>query len=100
MSDTQKPLTEVFHDWIAATVDPEGFPVPHGLYRDPKGDVMAGFHFTQGAAPRPFIIEYQYEPRIAKPIDWDNLFWTSALLSEMTQTLCSRLGLQPGQGLA
>lgn len=146
MIDPQKPLTEVFHDWIVATVDPEGFPVPHGLYVDQQGDltvvalamdpdatysvmlrfwgapakemifaldryalpgqgtelgdVLAGFHFTQGAAPRPFIIEYQYEPRIVKAIDWDNVFWNSALLSEMTQVLRSRLGLKEGQGLA
>jgi hypothetical protein len=143
MTEGQKPLTEMFHEWVAATIDPEGFPIPHGLCLNAQGelavvalalepdlaysvmlklwgepatemifaldrytlpdqhtefaDVLAGFHFTRGAPPRPFIIEYQYEPRIVKPIDWTNLFWTGALYSEINQVLRARLGLAPGQ---
>ena len=58
------------------------------------GDLVAGFYCpSQSAAPRPFILEYQHEPRIVKPIEWDNLFWNAALHSEIIAALRGRLGL-------
>ncbi|CAN5371224.1 hypothetical protein BH10PSE14_BH10PSE14_04680 [soil metagenome] len=47
------------------------------------GDLMAGYYFVRGERPRPFIIEYQHEPRIVYPIAWDNAFWNSALAREL-----------------
>lgn len=134
-----KPLTETYHDWIAATVDESGFDIPHGLSLDRTGgmtvlalavppeqayltmfaqwrrnavemifaldrftkpnqgttlgDVLAGFHFTRGESPRPFIVEYQHDPRIVKPIVWDNPFWNAALLGEITTVLRKHLGI-------
>lgn len=140
-SDTEpkQALTEVFHDYVASTIDPEGFPTPHALVRDQTGaltvvvlavdlpeayavmlklwdqgaaemifaldryalpgqgttlgDLLAGFHFTRHAAPRPFIIEYRYDPRVVLPIDWDNPFWTAGLYGEINQVLRQRLGI-------
>ncbi|MEG3167521.1 hypothetical protein U1737_04855 [Sphingomonas sp. LB3N6] len=57
------------------------------------GDVMAGFHFTRDAAPRPFIVEYQHSPRIVKPIEWNNLFWNGALYRELNANLRKLLGV-------
>lgn len=138
--DLQKPLTEIYHDWISSTVDEKGFEIPHGLIidqagnmtvialavppehayqvmiaqwekRDPieaifaldrfakpdqgttLGDLMAGFHLTRDAAPRPFIVEYQHEPRIVKPIEWNNLHWNAALLRELNASLRLHLGI-------
>ncbi|MEJ8630630.1 hypothetical protein P0F65_13680 [Sphingomonas sp. I4] len=137
------PLTTVFHEYVAATMDEDGFAIPHALVLDASGgmtiaalnlepgqayafmlklwadgatemifaldryalpgqhttlgDLLAGFHFTRAAAPRPFIIEYQYEPRIVQPINWENPFWTSALDSEFSQILASRLGIDLGR---
>lgn len=145
MSDAQaeKALPDIFYEWVASTVDPEGFPIPHALVRDPKGalavmalavgpteayavmlklwdqgaaemifaldryalpgqgttlgDLLAGFHFTRDGAPRPFIVEYQYAPRVVKPIDWDNLYWTAGLYDEFNQVLRQRLAITPEQ---
>ncbi|GAA3254781.1 hypothetical protein [Sphingomonas yabuuchiae] len=140
-TQAEKALTEVFHEWVASTVDPEGFPVPHALVRNREGtltvvalavppteayavmlklwhqgaeemifaldrfalpgqgttlgDLLAGFHFTRHAAPRPFIIEYQHAPRIVRPIDWDNVHWTAGLYGEFNQVLRQRLGIAP-----
>jgi hypothetical protein len=138
--DAEKPLTEVYHDWLVATVDENGFEIPHGLIRladgtmtvvalavppaeaykvmisqfDPTqavemifaldrftkpgqginlGDVMAGFHVTRGAGPRPFIVEYQFAPRIVKPIEWTNVWWNAALIGELTATLRQLTGI-------
>lgn len=46
------------------------------------GDVMAGHHFADNRW-RPFIVEYQHEPRIVKPICWTNLFWNATLNTEL-----------------
>jgi len=48
------------------------------------GDLLAGHHFVAGVPPRPFIIEYQHDPRIVKPIDWHNAFWNRGLIDELT----------------
>ena len=127
-------LTEVYHDWLVATVDENGFEIPHGLIKhadgtitvvalavppaeaykvmlgqwDPAksiemifaldrftkpgqgttlGDVMAGFHFTRSTRPQPFIVEYQHEPRIVKPIEWSNPWWNDALVGELVGAL-------------
>ena len=32
---------------------------------------------------RPFVIEYQHDPRIVKAIAWDNIFWNAALGLEL-----------------
>lgn len=59
------------------------------------GDVMAGHHLTR-AGTRPFIIEYQHDPRIVKPICWDNPFWNAVLAKELLDTLRSILGMPAG----
>ncbi|PCG08721.1 hypothetical protein COA17_11235 [Sphingomonas ginsenosidimutans] len=56
------------------------------------GDLLAGWHFTR-EKPRPFIIEYQYEPRIVKPVDWENPFWNAGLTRELNQHLRDHLGV-------
>lgn len=140
-TEPKQALTEVFHDYVASTIDPEGFPTPHALVRDQTGaltvvvlavdlpeayavmlklwdqgaaemifaldryalpgqgtmlgDLLAGFHFTRHDAPRPFIIEYQYDPRIVQPIEWDNPFWTAGLHHEINHHLRQRLGIGP-----
>ncbi len=45
-------------------------------------DVLAGQYYVGGEF-RPFIIEYQHEPRIVDPLVWDNEFWTGALTREL-----------------
>lgn len=50
------------------------------------GDLMAGVYFI-GPKPRPFVIEYQHDPRIVKPICWDNAFWNAALAREVSATM-------------
>lgn len=134
MAESQPaPLTEVYQDWIASTIDAKGFEIPHGFALDRDGaltvvalavppteaymhmiaqwkrgavemifgldrfakpgqgttlgDLLGGFHFTRDASPRPFIIEYQFEPRIVKPIEWNNTFWNAGLYSEIVQVL-------------
>lgn len=57
------------------------------------GDLLAGFHFTPDAAPRPFIIEYQFAPRVILPIEWNNLHWNAALYREMSAILRKQIGL-------
>lgn len=59
------------------------------------GDLMAGWHIVQNAPPRPFIIEYQHEPRIVKSIEWENPFWNAALTRELSGHLLA-LGLGKG----
>lgn len=133
------PLTEVYHGWVATTVDEKGFDIPHGLSLSPAGeltvlalavppeqayqvmfrqwetgaaemifaldrfakagqgttlgDLLAGFYCTRQDPPRPFIIEYQHAPRIVKPIEWGNIFWNAALLSEINAALRGHLGI-------
>jgi len=41
-------------------------------------DCIAGAHYC-GDKWRPFVIEYQHEPRIVKPIAWDNEFWNCSV---------------------
>lgn len=45
-------------------------------------DLLAGWHFTF-EGPRPFIVEYRYEPREIRPIDWGNAHWNAALEREL-----------------
>lgn len=47
------------------------------------GDLIAGHYFERGQSSRPFIVEYQHDPRIVQPIDWDNAFWNRQLLVEL-----------------
>lgn len=47
------------------------------------GDLVAGHHFVAGKPSRPFIIEYQHDPRIVQPIDWENSFWNDGLADEL-----------------
>lgn len=56
------------------------------------GDVLAGQYFKRdlGAFPwRPFIIEYQIEPRTFEPVDYNNSFWNEALSTELRKTMLS-----------
>lgn len=47
------------------------------------GDCVAG-HYWDGVKWSSFVIEYQENPRIVKPIDWDNKFWNEQLARERT----------------
>lgn len=55
------------------------------------GDCIAGAYWN-GEAWRPFVIEYQNEPRIVKPLDWNNAWWKKAIKSELTDFLDRALG--------
>ena len=50
------------------------------------GDLMAG-HYCSRDGTRPFIIEYQHDPRIVKPIAWENAHWNAALNGELVAHL-------------
>jgi hypothetical protein len=53
-------------------------------------DVLAGHYFDRslGKSPwRPFVIEYQTEPRHFDPVDWDNTFWNTSLIRELAATM-------------
>lgn len=138
--DAPKPLPTTYHEWLASTVDEQGFEIPHGMLltadggmtmvalavppteaykvmlgmfvRDNAsemifaldrfarpgqgttlGDLMAGFHLVRGHNPKPFVVEYQFEPRIVQPIDWDNAFWNAALSIELRNALSTHLGV-------
>jgi hypothetical protein len=52
------------------------------------GDLLAGWHWSK-AGRRPFIIEYQHEPRIVKPVEWGNAFWNAALTGELGATFAA-----------
>jgi hypothetical protein len=45
-------------------------------------DLLAGWYFTADDA-RPFIVQYQVEPREIMPIDWSNGHWNAALGREL-----------------
>lgn len=135
----EKPLPEIYHEWISSAMGEKGFQIPHGMVVDDAGamtvlalsvpptqaylvmieqwssrpseaifaldrfakpdqgttlnDLLAGFHFTRTAAPRPFIIEYQHTPRIVKTIEWDNSFWNAGLTAELNSVLRKHLGI-------
>lgn len=45
-------------------------------------DCLAGA-FYNGRFWLPFVIEYQNEPRIVKPINWNNSFWNEKIREEL-----------------
>jgi hypothetical protein len=47
-------------------------------------DCLAG-GWLPPAGYQPFVIEYQHEPRIVKPIAWENEFWNAAILYEWSR---------------
>lgn len=46
-------------------------------------DLIAGAHYA-GGLWRPFIIEYQHEPRRVLPIDWLNPHWSAVVSRELS----------------
>lgn len=46
------------------------------------GDLVAGAHFVGGEF-KPFVIEYQHEPRIVKPMEWNNAVWNAMVTKEI-----------------
>lgn len=48
------------------------------------GDCVAGA-FWNNNQWRPFVIEYQHEPRQVKPLDWNNEFWKVAVRKELME---------------
>ena len=144
----EMPLTVMYHEWMAATVDEDGFEMPYGLVLDDDGqitvmalaltpdqayqhmlkhwtehrpaemifaidryakpgqgttlrDLMAGWHFIKAdPRPRPFVVEYQFDPRLVKPIEWDNLHWNAALTRELSGHLRHHLDLPFEGGLS
>ncbi len=54
-------------------------------------DCVAGA-FWNGDAWRVFVIEYQNEPRIVKPMDWDNEFWKKSVKDEIMDFMGDALG--------
>jgi hypothetical protein len=58
-------------------------------------DVLAGHYFDRslGRKPwKPFIIEYQREPRLFEPVNFDNEFWNASLTMEMNVSMRRLLG--------
>lgn len=51
------------------------------------GHWFSGFHESWNAAWKPFVINYQNEPRIVRPPDFANEFWNAKILSEL-QSCC------------
>lgn len=58
-------------------------------------DCVAGHHYKNGEF-KPFIIEYQHEPRIVYPINWENESWNKALSveSEILKSAFSSISAQ------
>jgi hypothetical protein len=54
-------------------------------------DCIGGAYWN-GEAWRVFVIEYQHEPRIVKPIDWHNDWWKKSIREELTVFLDLALG--------
>lgn len=50
------------------------------------GDLMAGHYYSRGVF-KPFIIEYQHEPRIIHEIEWHNQHWNYVLSAELTAAM-------------
>ena len=46
------------------------------------GDCVAGYYWD-GENYKPFIIEYQHDPRILKDIQWDNPAWNEMLKNDL-----------------
>ncbi|TCP30727.1 hypothetical protein [Sphingomonas sp. BK235] len=60
------------------------------------GDVVTGWHFIREGA-RPFIVEYQHEPRVVKPLEWANDWWNAVLTRELLEHMRQRFGItSPG----
>lgn len=84
VSQPQEAMMSVFSQWIRE----ETAEVIYALDRVAKpgqdttlGDLVAG-GWWDGTKWKPFIIEYQHEPRIVKEINWENEFWNAALTKE------------------
>lgn len=45
-------------------------------------DCITGAYRNEGTW-KPFVIEYQNEPRIVKPIDWENAFWNERIMEDL-----------------
>ena len=45
-------------------------------------DAFAGAYFSNGEW-KPFVINYQDEPRIVRDYDWNNQFWNAAITTEL-----------------
>lgn len=44
------------------------------------------FHKSWNAAWKPFVINYQHEPRIVRPPDFENEFWNEKIRAELQAT--------------
>lgn len=83
------PIHDVFREVFRAIVIREAQEVVFALDRSTRegqgttlGDVLTGWHWKDGKWAT-FIIEYQNEPRIVKPIEWNNEFWNQILSDEI-----------------
>ena len=45
-------------------------------------DAIAGAYWN-GEGWKPFIIEYQHDPRVVKPLNWENEFWNKSVRGEL-----------------
>jgi hypothetical protein len=67
--------------------------------RDGQGttlsDVITCVHFRRETPDtvswRPGIIEYQHEPRIVKPWNWENRHWNGVIMGEIDQVMALRV---------
>lgn len=50
-------------------------------------DVLTLLHYD-GKTWTPGVINYQDQPRVVRPIDWDNPFWNAQLRKELAQHNC------------
>lgn len=80
---------EMMHVVIKTLVKENPKELIYGLDRFTKagqgttlGDLVAGCYWN-GTGWRPFIIEYQHEPRVVKPIEWNNAHWNENLKKEL-----------------
>jgi hypothetical protein len=46
------------------------------------GDCVAGAYWD-GSVWKSFIIEYQHEPRIVQPMEWENKSWNDMVMTEL-----------------
>lgn len=91
---------QVMHHMMKVLVNDKPKQLIYGMDRYCKpgqgttlGDCVAGAYWSEEADSwRVFVIEYQHEPRIVKPLDWNNEFWKRAIRDELTSFLTNALG--------
>jgi len=76
-----------FHRYVESSIDESGvYPFPGISQFQDEGtefdDVLTCLYWD-GASIHSGVINYQHEPRIVRPIDWENLFWNFTMAKEI-----------------